>query len=128
MQVRYSRLLAVLCILFAAMFGFLAFLSPNVSFTGILAPVAFLAFGIAFFTRPYLIIEENAVIARALIGPARETYPLVATDAIEFEGKQVFLVDKDGRRRLRGVTGWLANRGDWSAFRAWAEKHQAARN
>jgi hypothetical protein len=74
-----------------------------------------------------LIIDEKAVVAKALIGPSQETYGLGAADTIEFEGARVVLVNANGRRRLRGVTGWLAHRHDWAAFRAWAERRHGVR-
>ena len=110
-RVRRSRLIDIACIAAVAVFGLLA-----------ITPVAFLGFGIAIRTRPYLTIDENAVVVKALIGSAQETYGLTAADVIEFDGKRVFLVNQGGRRRLRGVTGWLANRHDWAAFQAWAEQ------
>ena len=70
-------------------------------------------------------IDENAVIVKALIGPAQQTYDLNVADVIEFDGKRVFLVNNSGRHRLRGVTGWFANRRDWAAFGAWAERRNA---
>jgi len=122
LRVRHSRLIGIACIIAAVVFGLLALLSDSVSFVGAMAPVAFLGFGIAVLTRPYLIIDENAVVVKALIGPAKEMYGLGAADIIEFDGARVFLVTASGRRRLRGVTGWLANGHDWAAFRAWAEQ------
>jgi len=127
MRVRHSRLLGIACVMGAVLFGLLALLSDRVSFVGAMAPVAFLGFGIAVLTRPYLIIDENAVVVKALIGPAKETYGLDAADSIEFDGTRVVLVNASGRRRLRGVTGWLANRHDWAAFRAWAERRRRTR-
>jgi hypothetical protein len=106
----------------ALIFGLLALLSGNVSFVGATAPVAFLGFGIAILTRPYVVIDEDTVIVKALIGSTQETYRLSPADRLEFDGKRAFLINKNGRRRLRGVTGWLANSRDWAAFRAWAER------
>lgn len=125
MRVRHSRVAGVACIIAAAVFGLLALLSGSVSFVGATAPVAFLGFGIAILTRSYVIIDENAMTVKALIGPAQQTYDLNVADAIEFDGKRVFLVNDRGRRRLRGVTGWLANSRDWAAFRVWAERRNA---
>jgi len=125
MRVRHSRLIGIAWVMAAVVFGVLAFLSDNVSFVGAMTPVAFLAFGIAILTRPYVIIDENAMTVKALIGPAQQTYDLNVADAIEFDGKRVFLVNDSGRRRLRGVTGWLANSRDWAAFRVWAERRNA---
>jgi hypothetical protein len=125
MRVRHSWLIGIACIIAAVVFGLLALLSDSVSFVDAMAPVAFLGFGIAVLTRPYLIIDENAVVVKALIGPAQETYSVGAADMIEFDGTRVFLVNASGRRRLRGVTGWLANGRDWAAFRAWAERRNA---
>ena len=122
MRVRFSRLAGIACIVGAAVFGLFALLSDSVSFVGAMAPVAFFGFGIAILTRPYLIVDENAVVVKALIGPAQETYGLTAADVIEFDGQRVFLINQGGRRRLRGVTGWLANRRDWATFRTWAER------
>ena len=124
MRVRRSRLIGIACIVAAAVFGLLAFLSDSVSFVGAMTPVAFLGFGIAILTRPYFIIDEDAVFVKALIGSAQEVYTLGTADIIEFDGKRVFLINQSGRRRLRGVTGWLANRRDWAAFRAWAERRR----
>jgi len=121
MRVRYSRFVGVACIIAALVFGVLAILSGNVSFVGAMAPVAFLGFGIAILTRPYVIFDEHVLIVKALIGPAQETYDLGAAGTGEFDGTRVFLINASGRRRLRGVTGWLANRHDWAALRAWAE-------
>ena len=126
MRVRHSRLIGIAWVIAAVVFGVLAFLSDNVSFVGAMTPVAFLAFGIAILTRPYVIIDENAMTVKALIGPAQQTYDLNVADAIEFDGKRVFLVNDSGRRRLRGVTGWLANSRDWAAFRVWAERRNAS--
>lgn len=125
MRVRHSRFIGVACIIAGVAFGLLALLSDNVSFVGAMAPVAFLGFGIAILTRPYLTIHENAVVVKALIGPAQETFSLTGGDVIEFDGKRVFLANESGRRRLRGVTGWLANGREWDAFRAWAERRNA---
>ena len=125
MRVRHSRLIGIAWVIAAVVFGVLAFLSDNVSFVGAMTPVAFLAFGIAILTRPYVIIDENAMTVKALIGPAQQTYDLNVADAIEFDGKRVFLVNDSGRRRLRGVTGWLANNRDWAAFGAWAKTRNA---
>jgi|WetSurMetagenome_2_1015567.scaffolds.fasta_scaffold13170_3 hypothetical protein len=125
MRVRFSRLAGITCIVGAAVFGLLALLSASVSFVGAMTPVAFLGFGIAVLTRSYLIVGEDAVIVKALIGPAQETYGLGPADVVEFEGKRVFLVGRSGRHRLRGVTGWLASSRDWAAFRAWAERRNA---
>jgi hypothetical protein len=127
MRVRHSRLVGASCIVAAAVFGLLTLFSNGVSFVGAMAPVAFLGFGIAVLTRPYLIIDENAVVVKALIGPAQETHSLNAADIIEFDGARVVLVNASGRRRLRGVTGWLAHRHDWAAFRAWAEQRRRTR-
>jgi hypothetical protein len=111
----------------ALVFGFLALLSGSVSFVGAMTPVAFLGFGIAVLTRPYVIVGDDTVIVKALIGSAQDTYRLSPADLLELDGKRVFLVNESGRRRLRGVTGWLANRHDWAAFRAWAERRYGAR-
>jgi len=127
MRVRFSRVAGIACIVGAAIFGLLALLSESVSFAGAMAPVAFLGFGIAVLTRPYLIIDENAVVVKAWIGPAQVTYGLSVADVIAFDGRRVFLVNESGSRRLRGVTGWLANGRDWVAFRAWAELRHGAR-
>jgi hypothetical protein len=122
MRVRFSRVAGIACVTGAAVFGLLAVLSSNVSFVGAMAPVAFLGFGIAFLTRPYVVIGEDFVVVKALLGPAQEAYGLGPADVVEFEGTRIFLVGKGGRRRLRGVTGWLASSRDWAAFRAWAER------
>jgi len=90
MRVRHSRLIGIAWVIAAVVFGVLAFLSDNVSFVGAIDPVAFLAFGIAILTRPYVIIDENAMTVKALIGPAQQTYDLNVADAIEFDGKRVF--------------------------------------
>jgi len=127
MRFRHSGLSGLACIIAAVVLCLLARLSDSVSFVGALAPVAFLGFGIAVLARPYLIVDENAVVVKALIGPAQVTYGLGAADIIEFDGRRVFLVNQSGRRRLRGVTGWLANRHDWATFRAWAERRHGAR-
>jgi hypothetical protein len=124
MRVRFSRLAGAACMIAATFFGLLALLSDRVSFVGALVPVAFLGFGVAVLTRTYLIINESAVVVKALIGPAQERYDLGATDIIEFNGARVVLVNASGRRRLRGVTGWLADRRDWADFRAWAERRR----
>ena len=127
MRVRHSRLIGIAWVIAAVVFGVLAFLSDNVSFVGAMTPVAFLGFGIAVLTRPYLIVDEDTVIVKALIGSTQETYRLSPADRLEFDGKRVFLVNESGHRRLRGVTGWLANRRDWAAFRAWAERRRGER-
>ena len=125
MRVRFSRAAGVACVTGATVFCLLGILSSHVSFVGVMAPVVFLAFGIAVLTRPYLIIDENAVVVRALIGPAQEAYNVGAADIIEFNGTRVFLINASGRRPLRGVMRWLAHRRDWAAFRAWAERRNA---
>ncbi len=127
MRVRFSRLAGVTCLIAGAVFGLVALLSDRVSLVGAMTPVAFLGFGIAVLTRTYLIIDESAVVVKALIGPAQETYDLGAADIIEFDGTRMFLINASARRRLRGVTGWLANRQDWAAFRAWAERRRSPR-
>jgi hypothetical protein len=122
MRVRYSRLVGTACILAAILLGALAALSRDVSFVGALTPVAFLGFGVALLRRPYLIVSEDALIVRALIGPSQQTYRLDAADAVEFEGKRVVLVHEGDRRPVRGVRRWLADKHDWAAFRAWGEQ------
>lgn len=126
MRVRFSRLAGVACIVAAAALGLLGLRSGGVSFVGAMTPVAFLGFGVAVLTRTYLIINESVVVVKALIGPAQESHDLGATDIIEFDGTRVFVVNASGRRRLRGVTGWLADRHDWADFRAWAERRRGA--
>jgi hypothetical protein len=126
MRVRFSRLAGAACIVAAAAFGLLALLSDGVSFAGAMTPVAFLGFGIAVLTRPYLIVDDDGVSVKALIGSARETFRLGPADFLEFDGKRVFLVNASERRRLRGVSGWLANSHDWVAFRAWAKRRRGA--
>ncbi len=123
-RVRHSRLIAIACIAAAVVFGLLALLSDTVSFVGAMVPIAFLGFGIALLTRYYLIVDENAFVVNALIGSARETYRLGPGDRLELDGKRVVLINAGGRRRLRGVTGWLANRRDWAALRTWAEQRR----
>jgi hypothetical protein len=122
MRVRYSKLIGSACIVAGIVLGVLALFSEDVSFVGALTPFAFLGFGVAFFTRPYLIIDDEALIVKALFGPAQQRHPLDSIDVIEFEGKRVFLIRDSVRLRLRGVTGWLADRHDWAAFRAWGEQ------
>ncbi len=122
MRVRYSKLVGTACIVASIVLGVLALFSHNVSLVGALTPVAFLGFGLSFLTRSYLLVDDQALIVQALLGPARETYRLEAADSLEFDGKHVFLVGKSARRRVRGVTGWLADRRDWAAFRAWGEQ------
>ena len=124
MRVRHSRLLGIACIIAAVVFGLLALFSASVSFVGASAPVAFLGFGIAVLTRPYLIVDDDGVSVKALIGSARETFRLGPADFLEFDGKRVFLVNASERQRLRGVSGWLANSHDWVAFRAWAKRRR----
>jgi hypothetical protein len=125
MRVRFSRVAGIACVAGAAVFGLLAVLSSNVSFVGAVAPIAFLGFGIAVLTRSYVVIDEDVVVVKALIGPAQEAYGLEPADVVEFEGKRVFLTGKNGRRRLRGVTGWLAHGRDWATFKVWAERRNA---
>jgi len=125
MRVRHSRLIGIACIIAAVVFGLLALLSDRVSLVGAMTPVALLGFGIAVLTRPYVIVDDDTVIVKALIGSAQETYRLSPADLLELDGTRVFLITKSGRRRLRGVMGWLANRHDWAAFRAWAERRNA---
>jgi len=122
MRVRHSKVVAIACIVAAIVFGALALVSNDVSFVGALTPAAFLGFGTVLLIRPYLIVDNDAVIVKALIGPAQETYPLNRSDAVEFDGKRVFVIHDGVRRRLRGVTGWLADKHDWAAFRAWGER------
>ena len=122
MRVRHSKLVGSACILTCIILGCLAFLSDDVSFVGALTPIGMLGFGVAFLTRPYLIVDDDVLIVKALIGSAQEVYRLERADAIEFDGKRVFLTHESVRRRLRGVTGWLANGRDWAAFRAWGER------
>lgn len=122
MRVRYSKRVGIACIVVAIVLGALAALSDDVSFVGALTPVAFLGFGVAFLTRPYLLVEDQTLTVHALLGRAQETYRLEAADSLEFDGKRVFLVDNSARRRVRGVTGWLADKRDWAAFRAWGER------
>ena len=122
MRVRYDKRVGIACIVVAILLGALAALSEDVSFVGGLTPVAFLGFGVAFLTRPYLLVEDRALTVHALLGPAQETYRLETADSIEFDGKRVFLVDKSARRRVRGVTAWLADKRDWAVFRAWGER------
>jgi hypothetical protein len=117
-------LAGVACIVAATAFGVLALLSDGVSFVGAMTPVALLGFGIAVLTRPYLIVDDDGVSVKALIGSARETFRLGPADFLEFHGKRVFLVNASERQRLRGVSGWLANSHDWVTFRAWAKRRR----
>jgi hypothetical protein len=122
MRVGYDKRVGIACIVVGIVFGALAVFSDNVSFVGALSPAAFLGFGVAFLTRPYFLVHEAALIVNALFGTAQETYRLEASDVVEFDGKRVFLVNKSARRRVRGVTGWFADKRDWAAFQAWGER------
>lgn len=122
MRVRHSRLFAIASIVAGILLGVLALLADRVSFVGALTPVAFLVVGAALLSRPYVVIHEGAVIVKALFGPGQEIYPLDPEDAIEFEGKRVYVTRDRVRRRLRGVSGWLAHKQDWAAFQAWGAR------
>ncbi len=122
MRVRFSKSAGVACIIAGVVLGLLALLSHSVSFVGVITPIAFIGFGIALLTRHYLIVDENALVVKALIGSRQETYRVGPADRLELDGARVFLVGDGERRRLRGVTGWLANGRDWAAFRAWTER------
>ena len=119
MRVRYDERIGIVCLVGAILFGALAVLADSVSFVGVLTPFAFLGFGVAFLTRPYLLVDDRAITLHALFGSAQETYRLEAADTVEFEGRRVSLVHGSERRRI-GATRWLANKRDWAAFRAWA--------
>ncbi len=121
MRVRYSGLVGCACIVAGFVLGYLAILSDDLSFVGVLTPIALVGFGVAFLTRPYLIVNDDALIVKVLIGSAQEVYRLERADTIEFDGKRVIFAHEGVRRHLRGVTGWLANGRDWTAFRAWGE-------
>lgn len=121
MRVRYDKRIGIVCLAAAIILGALAAVSDDVSFVGALTPIAFLGFGVAFLTRPYLLVDDQALIVRALIGPAQETYRFEAADAVEFDGKRVFLIRTNERHKLC-VRGWMADRRDWAAFRAWGER------
>lgn len=125
MRVRFSRFAAVACIVAGVVIGLLALLSKSVSFVGVMTPIAFIGFGIALLTRRYLIVDENTVVVKALIGSTRETYRLGPAGRLELDGARVFIIRDGERRRLRGVTGRLANRHDWAALRAWADGRKA---
>jgi len=127
MRVRHSWLIGVACLVAGILFGCLALLSDNVSLVDVLTPIAFLGFGVPFLIRPYLTASDDALIVHALIGTAQEVYRLERADAIEVDGKRVFLTHESVRRRLRGVTGWLANGRDWAAFRAWGDRRARSR-
>jgi hypothetical protein len=121
MRVRYDKRFGIACLAAAIVLGALATVSDDVSFVGVLTPVAFLGFGVALLTRPYLRIDDHALVVHALIGPAQATYRLEAADAVEFDGKRVYLVRGSERRKI-GVTWWAADKRDWAAFRAWGER------
>jgi|MudIll2142460700_1097286.scaffolds.fasta_scaffold120270_1 hypothetical protein len=121
MRVRYDKRVGIVCLVAAIVLGTLAAVSDDLSFVGALTPVVLLGFGVAFLTRPYLLVDDQALIVQALIGPAQETYRLEAADVVEFDGKRVFLVRENERRKI-GVRRWIADKRDWAAFRAWGER------
>jgi hypothetical protein len=121
MRVRYNKRVGIVCLVAAIVLGTLATVSDDLSFVGVLTPVVLLGFGVAFLTRPYLLVDDRALIVRALIGTAQETYRLEPADAVEFDGKRVFLVRQSERRKIP-VTRWMADKRDWAAFRAWGER------
>jgi hypothetical protein len=122
MRVRYGKRVGIACLAASILLGTLAMLSDDLSVVGALTPVALLGFGVAFLTRPYLLVKGQALIVQALIGSAQATYRLEAADYLEFTGRRVFLVH-EGERRKIGVVRWLADKRDWAAFRAWGERH-----
>jgi hypothetical protein len=121
MRVRYDKRVGIVCLVAASVLGGLAAGSDDRSFVGALTPVVLLGFGVAFLTRPYLLVDDHALIVQALIGPAQETYRLEATDVIEFVGQRVFLVCARERRKV-GVTRRIADKRDWAAFQTWGER------
>lgn len=121
MRVRYDKRVGIACLAAAMVLGALAVVSDDVSFVGVLTPVAFLGFGVALLIRPYLLVDDQTLIVQALIGPAQETYRLEPTDMVEFDGRRVFLVRASGRSKI-AVTRWMADKRDWAAFRAWGER------
>jgi hypothetical protein len=121
MRVRFSRGAGIMCLAAAALFGALAVVAEHVSFMGVVVPFAFFAFGLAFLTRPYVLVDDQSITVHALMGSARETCPLQVSDTLEFKGSRVVLVRGDERRTL-AATRWVAHRRDWTAFRAWAAR------
>jgi len=121
MRVRYDKRVGIVCLVAASVLGGLAAVSDDLSFVGALTPVVLLGFGVAFLTRPYLLVNDRALIVQALIGPAQETYRLEAADVIEFDGQRVFLVRARERRKV-GVKRWIADKRDWAAFQNWGER------
>jgi len=120
MCVRYSKLVGVIILLLGVLLGSLAVAGRQFSVVSLLTGVTFFVFGLSFLNRTYFRVDGDALSVQALFGPAETTYQFPSLEALQFDGRKVFIIQGHDQQRVR-VAKWLADRGDWAAFRTWAQ-------
>lgn len=67
--------------------------------------------GLGYLRKPYFEVLDDHLLFRAVLGPLTKQYPFESTSEVEVRDGKVFIKGKK-----LGISSWLANNDDWSAF------------
>lgn len=115
MTVRYNRVLGIVFValgalnLIIAIWAFL--LTRNMPFS-IFTAILLLILGAGYLRNPYFIVENDAIVAKALIGRNEKRFPYTR---LWFD-ENVLMGEQSGTSRKMPVRRWLSNREDWAAL------------
>lgn len=67
--------------------------------------------GLGYLRRPYFEVFDDHLLIRAAMGPVTKQYPFSSPSEVEVRDGKVFVQGKK-----LGISSWLANNDDWTAF------------
>ena len=74
-----------------------------------------LLFGVLTLTRTYFEYDENSLTLHAILGPAKTVYDFSSLKDIELDGKKLFVMQDDTRKKIP-VSAGMVNKEDWQIF------------
>jgi hypothetical protein len=119
MTLRYNRTVAIIMLILAVInvvLGLWLVLLGSRSILSLFLAVVigFVAYG--YFTKPYLLVEQNEIVLPALLGPARRSYSFRTPDDVKFEDNKLFVRNGERWKRVP-VYRWLSDPEGWAALK-----------
>lgn len=112
MSVRYSRILAIVFMVFG---GINLFLGGWLTLLGEFSPaliigLVLVVITVGYWTRPYFIVEPNQIVIPAMFGPIKRNIPY---DTLRMEEGRL-VVERGGIPQRVPIRRWLSHALDWS--------------
>ncbi|MCA9903756.1 MAG: hypothetical protein KC547_07855 [Anaerolineae bacterium] len=115
MIVRYNRLLGVMFLIFGGinlfLGGWLFLLQREFNISLVLGVIIFII-ALLYLSRPFFIVEADAVVIPAMLGPVKRTFPYTS---LTLQDNQV-IAEHNGQSRRVPISRWMSHRPDWDAF------------